>query len=78
MNYTSIWTASKNKGNELISSERTKGSTLKVYGLEVMLFIRNRIVICTLLTLYEGGKLTIPFYFYFPVLVSIRPLSALL
>jgi hypothetical protein len=31
-------------------------------------FIRNRIVICTFLTLYEGGKLTIPFYLYFPLL----------
>jgi hypothetical protein len=28
--------------------------------------------------LIQGGKLTIPFYLYFPVLVSNRPLSALL
>jgi hypothetical protein len=41
-------------------------------------FIRNRIVICTFLTLYEGGKLTIPFYLYFPLLVSNWSLSALL
>jgi hypothetical protein len=34
--------ASKNKGNELISSERRKEvPTLKVYGLEVMSFICN-------------------------------------
>jgi hypothetical protein len=32
-------------------------------------FIRNHIVICTFLSLYEGGKLTIPFYLYFPLLV---------
>jgi hypothetical protein len=38
------------------------------------MFIRNRIVICTFLTLYEGGKLNIPFYLYFPLLVSNRSL----
>jgi hypothetical protein len=46
--------------------------------IEKIMFIRNRIGICTFLTLYEGGKLTIPFYFYFPLLVSNRSLSALL
>jgi hypothetical protein len=44
----------------------------------LILFIRNRIVICAFLTLYEGGKLIIPFYVYFPLLVSNRPLPALL
>jgi hypothetical protein len=44
----------------------------------LFIFIRKRIVICVFLTLYEGGKLTIPFYVYFPLLVSNRPLPALL
>jgi hypothetical protein len=41
-------------------------------------FIRNRIVIYVFLTLLEGGKLTISFYLFFPLMVSNRPLSALL
>jgi hypothetical protein len=52
--------------------------TRRTFCKNLNFFIRNRIVICTFLTLFEGGKLTISSYLFFPLLVSNRPLSALL